>query len=114
MGVRRGWLDSFQRGLGNLEEIVVLYLKFSDLKKRGIVSNWQTLRRWIDREGFPPGIMLGPNSRAWLADLVYQWLDSRPQGGKKRGGESNSRPWTADSISEWLAGRPQAGKSGGE
>ena len=30
-------------------------LRFRDLKDRGIVSNHVTLKRWIEREGFPPG-----------------------------------------------------------
>ena len=42
-----------------------VFLRFADLKARGIVGNWMTLRRWIEREGFPPGVKLGPNTRAW-------------------------------------------------
>ena len=40
-------------------------LRFRDLKDRGIVSNHVTLKRWIEREGFPPGRLLGPNTRVW-------------------------------------------------
>jgi hypothetical protein len=29
------------------------------------VRNWPTLLRLIDEEGFPPGAMLGRNTRAW-------------------------------------------------
>jgi hypothetical protein len=36
-------------------------LRFADLKSRNIVKNWPTLLRWIQREGFPPGMKLGPN-----------------------------------------------------
>src|SRR5262249_47416891 len=43
----------------------------------GIVSNRQTLSRWIRYEGFPEGVLLGPNSRAWLEDGVLAWLESR-------------------------------------
>ena len=53
-------------------------LRFADLKARGIVHNWPTLLRWIEREGFPPGKQLGPNSRAWFDSEVAEWLDSRP------------------------------------
>jgi len=58
---------------------------FADLKKMGIVSNWPTLSRWIRYEGFPPGIKLGPNTRAWFKDDVMAWLANRPQAGN--GGE---------------------------
>jgi predicted DNA-binding transcriptional regulator AlpA len=54
------------------------YLRFSDLQERGIVKHWLTLRRWIEREGFPPGILLGPNTRAWPETDVERWLESRP------------------------------------
>ena len=53
-------------------------LRFRDLKARGIVSNHVTLKRWIAKEGFPPGILLGPNSRAWLESDIEAWLASRP------------------------------------
>ena len=29
------------------------YLRFEDLKQRGIVKHWLTLRRWIKHAGFP-------------------------------------------------------------
>ncbi len=53
-------------------------LRFSDLKARGIVSNWVTLRNWVEKEGFPPGVKLGPNTRAWPADEIEAWLARRP------------------------------------
>jgi len=52
-------------------------LRFSDLKTRNIVKNWPTLQRWIEREAFPPGLMLGPNTRAWRESEVEAWLASR-------------------------------------
>ena len=61
-------------------------LRFADLKARGIVSNWPTLKLWIEKENFPPGIKLGPNSRAWPEAEVEEWLASRPtwkNGGKQ-------------------------------
>jgi hypothetical protein len=53
-------------------------LRFADLKARGVVSNWVTLARWIEREGFPPGKRLGPNTRAWRDDEIEAWLETRP------------------------------------
>ena len=55
-----------------------VYLRFRDLQARGIVKNWMTLRRWIETEGFPRGIKLGPNTRAFPEDEVMQWLATRP------------------------------------
>jgi predicted DNA-binding transcriptional regulator AlpA len=52
-------------------------LKFKDLKAAGIVNNWTTLVRWIDSGDFPPGIKLGPNSRAWTDTSIAEWLASR-------------------------------------
>ena len=53
------------------------YLRFNDLKAREIVRNRTTLARWIKKYGFPPGVLLGPNTRAWPADEVDAWLDAR-------------------------------------
>ena len=55
-----------------------IMLRFSDLKRRGIVNSWPVLRRRVERDGFPPGRMLGPNTRAWTEEEVQVWIDSRP------------------------------------
>ena len=52
-------------------------LRFYDLTDRGIVRNRVTLGRWIKERGFPPGILLGPNTRAWAEDEVEAWLAAR-------------------------------------
>ena len=65
---------------GHLGKVIMAsqLLRFRDLKDRSIVSNHVTLGRWIAREGFPPGFMLGPNTRVWREDEIDAWLDSRP------------------------------------
>ena len=45
------------------------WLRFNDLKRQNIINNHVTLKRWIDQEDFPAGIMLGPNTRAWRRSL---------------------------------------------
>ena len=57
--------------------MVTTYLRFADLAERQIVNNRTTLHRWIRDYGFPPGILLGPNTRAWPADQVEAWLEER-------------------------------------
>jgi predicted DNA-binding transcriptional regulator AlpA len=52
-------------------------IRFRDLKARGIVMNWPTLKRLIDREGFPPGLRLSVQTRAWREDEVERWLETR-------------------------------------
>jgi len=69
-------------------------IRFSDLKKRGIVGNWPTLLRWIETEGFPPGIQLGPNSRAWPEAEVAEWLNDKRIDGNKTGSKRR-QPLTA-------------------
>jgi predicted DNA-binding transcriptional regulator AlpA len=70
-------------------------LRFSDLQARKIVSNHVTLKRWIEREGFPSGFMLGPNTRVFRESEVEAWLATRPTENtslrgmaKRRGGRS--------------------------
>jgi len=53
-------------------------LRFPDLKERGIVNNRPTLQNWINKRGFPPGQLTGPNSRTWGEDEVEAWIASRP------------------------------------
>jgi len=54
------------------------YLRFRDLKARGVVTNWVTLRRWQDHEGFPRGRLLGANTRCWAEDEIEAWIAGRP------------------------------------
>ena len=56
----------------------MMLLRFADLKAMGIVGNWPTLKRWIDSEGFPPGRMLGKNTRAWTESEINEWIAGRP------------------------------------
>jgi hypothetical protein len=53
-------------------------LRYTDLQEAGIVNNRATLYRWIKHHGFPQGILLGPNTRAWPEDDVKKWIQSRP------------------------------------
>lgn len=53
------------------------YLRYADLVERQIVNNRTTLQRWIRDYGFPPGVLLGPNTRAWPVDQVDAWLAAR-------------------------------------
>jgi predicted DNA-binding transcriptional regulator AlpA len=58
--------------------MVTTFLRFKDLKARGIVVSWPSLRYKIEHSGFPPGRYLGPNTRAWTADEVQAWIDALP------------------------------------
>jgi predicted DNA-binding transcriptional regulator AlpA len=59
-------------------------LRFRDLKGRRIVSNHVTLKRWIETQGFPPGMWLGPNTLVWREADIEAWLQSRPRENKTR------------------------------
>jgi Prophage CP4-57 regulatory protein (AlpA) len=59
-----------------------IYVRYDDLEAAGIIANWTTLLRLIDEQGFPPGTMIGPNTRAWRADDVEEWLAARPSARK--------------------------------
>lgn len=52
-------------------------LRFADLKARKIVSNRVTLGRWIESLNFPPGFLIGENSRAWRESDIERWLAER-------------------------------------
>jgi predicted DNA-binding transcriptional regulator AlpA len=56
-------------------------LRFKDLQRFGIVKTYPTLQDWIDKKGFPPGRMLGDNTRSWSEHEILEWVNSRPPGG---------------------------------
>ncbi len=74
------------------------YYRFTDLKAAGIVRNRMTLSRWIKSQGFPAGVLLGPNTRAWRADDIERWLAERTQ----------------NSTEEYVTDRPSGRGVGGE
>lgn len=64
--------------------MVTHFLRFKDLKARGIVASWPALRYKIKNNGFPLGRLLGPNTRAWTVDEVQSWLDGLPTENPRR------------------------------
>jgi predicted DNA-binding transcriptional regulator AlpA len=52
--------------------------RFPDLQERRIAGSWAQLGRMQKQHGFPAGIMLSENVRAWYADQVDAWLANRP------------------------------------
>jgi predicted DNA-binding transcriptional regulator AlpA len=54
------------------------WLRFPDLVEKGVVQSKQTLQRLIDKEGFPPGVMITPNARSWSEDDIDNWILARP------------------------------------
>ena len=54
-----------------------VWLRFADLKARNIVRNHTTLSRWIRKLDFPPGVMIGPNSRAWTEEEIEEYEAKR-------------------------------------
>lgn len=60
-----------------------VFVRFADLVSANIVRNWPTLQRLIDEDGFPLGVMIGRNTRAWPLEAVERWLASRPTARKE-------------------------------
>lgn len=58
--------------------MVTRFLRYKDLKERGIVNSWTALHYKIKNNGFPQGRYIGPNSRAWPEVEVQAWLDALP------------------------------------
>ena len=66
-------------------------LRFRDLVALGVVCTRPTLQSWIKHRGFPPGRMVGANTRVWAESDVQAWLDQQPTG-KKPVPRSPGRP----------------------
>jgi predicted DNA-binding transcriptional regulator AlpA len=60
----------------------MILLRYRDLVARGLFNSRMTMWRAIELQGFPPGRLVTPNSRAWTEDEVDQWIASRPSGKK--------------------------------
>jgi hypothetical protein len=60
------------------------WLRFADLRERGIINSWPMVRRRVQFDGFPPGRKFGPNTRVWSEDEVDAWLRSRPTARPRR------------------------------
>ena len=69
-----------------------VYVRFRDLVGANIVRNWPQLLRLIAIEGFPRGILLSPNARAWPVTEVEAWLASRPPAGQAGAGLPPAMP----------------------
>ena len=41
------------------------------------VNNRTTLSRWIRDYGFPPGDLIGPNTRAWTDEEIETWQKAK-------------------------------------
>jgi predicted DNA-binding transcriptional regulator AlpA len=72
------------------------YYRFKNLVALGIVANRMTLWRWQRDHGFPVGVPLGPNTRAWLKAEVDQWLAARAAARGKP--PANDRSETSDAA----------------
>ena len=65
------------RRTGLLKSGLPVFYRFDDLVAAGIAHNRTTLRRLVDKEGFPPGMMVGANTRIWRVDDIESWLATR-------------------------------------
>ncbi len=41
------------------------WVRYPDLVAKGVVNSRMTLKRIIDSQDFPPGVLITPNARAW-------------------------------------------------
>ena len=52
--------------------------RYNDLKARAVVRSRVQLKNLVEKQGFPRGRMLSPNSRGWYEFEIIEWLESRP------------------------------------
>ena len=53
-------------------------IRYNDLVEKGVVNSRMTLKRLIDTQDFPPGVLITPNARAWEEAKVDAWIAARP------------------------------------
>ena len=54
------------------------WIRYPDLVAKGVVNSRMTLKRLIDTQGFPAGVLITPNARAWDEKEVDAWIAARP------------------------------------
>eukprot|EP01037_Dinobryon_pediforme_P012166 gene12166-12254_t len=54
-----------------------------DFSEDGTGYSPMTLKRAIDGQGFPPGVLITPNSRVWTEEEVKAWFADRPTSRKQ-------------------------------
>jgi len=74
------------------------WIRYPDLVARGVVNSRMTLKRPIDSQDFPPGVLITPNARAWNEDEVDAWIAARPAARKPSTRKPNSRSSTQDAA----------------
>jgi hypothetical protein len=72
------------------------FVRFRDLKARGIADSWAQLDNLIKKYGFPPGRLLGPATRVWDLEEEIEPCRLPPRGRPRvaRRGEGPPRPPT--------------------
>ena len=58
------------------------WIRYNDLVAKGVVNSRMTLKRLIDSQDFPPGVLITPNARAWDEASVDAWIAGRPSAPK--------------------------------
>ena len=57
------------------------WLRFPDLKARGLVNSWPALTNKSAPKAFRPGGCSAPNTRAWSIEEIEGYEESRPIAG---------------------------------
>ena len=65
------------RRSGLMQSGLPVFYRFGDLVAAGLVVNRTSLRRLVDEQNFPPGVMVGDNTRVWRVTDIEAWLATR-------------------------------------
>ena len=76
------------------------FIRYKELLERDIVHSRTDVARRIKNDNFPAPYEFGPNSIAWDADEVEQWLSSRRRRRPKISENRKSSPATGESASQ--------------
>ena len=55
-----------------------VFVRYDDFRRSPVSLHWTQLLRMIDDEGFPAGILISANVRAWRLGEMETWLAPRP------------------------------------
>ena len=85
------------------------WIHYKNLVAKGVVSSRMTLKRLIDSQDFPPGVLITPNARAWNEDEVDAWIAARPAARKPSNSQAHLAFFNAGCSNNGLDGAEREG-----
>ncbi len=59
------------------------FLPIREVQRIAGEKSGRTIYRWVSEGRFPPPVQIGPNSVAWSADAIHDWVEAKKKDDKE-------------------------------